>query len=168
MVSLLCGCGGSRYSWVMHLHLHFKSQIDSWTSSFRILLVENRCPGFSKVPVFSSSPLASHHSPCLTAGKMFLSCCDAKFTWILVIVEDCLASPTDAILAECFTHCAVKHICVGMQFFKSSPFVTTGISHRKTLIEMIGVWVGWRSYCGLALFKVVFVNNNNNYVLWGF
>lgn len=106
-MSLLCGCGGSVYSWVMYLHLHFKSQNDSWTSSFRILGVESRCPGYSKVPVCCSSPLPSHHSSCLTGGKMFLSYCDSQ-----IYLEDYLASPTDAIFAKCFTNslCGEAHL----------------------------------------------------------
>lgn len=56
---------------------------------------------------------------------------------------------------------------VGMQLLKTphGSFVTTGISHRKTLIEMIEVLISWPGYCGLALFKVLFLNNNYNYVL---
>lgn len=135
VVSLLCGCGGSLYSWVMHLHLHFKSQNDSWTSSFRILGIESRCPGYSKVPVCWSSPLPSHHSPCLTAAKMFLSCCDSQiypdpchYRRLPCISHWCHFLPSVLLIVRRSTF-GLTVASVGMQLFKSSPWLFCDYRH---------------------------------------
>lgn len=135
VVSLLCGCGGSLYSWVMPLHLHFKSQNDSWTSSFRILGVESRCPGYSKMPVWCSSPLPSHHSPCLTAGRMSLSCCDSQiyldpchYRRLLCISHWCHFCQVFLLIVRWSTF-GLTLASVGMQSFKSSPWLFCDYRH---------------------------------------